>query len=76
LHAKISCNEYLQKAGIAGFGAKTYASDPFSRVVTVYFPRAAAATPNKIRGLNVSGLRAQITEQEKWLIATPEKQWT
>jgi hypothetical protein len=45
LHAKVSRNKYPHKARIGGFGAKTYASDSFLRVVTVYFRRAAAATP-------------------------------
>jgi hypothetical protein len=45
LHAKVSRDKYPQNATIGGFGAKTYASDSFLRVLTVYFPRAAAATP-------------------------------
>ena len=45
LHAKVSRNKYPQNARIGGVGAKTYASDPFLRVLTVYFRRAAAATP-------------------------------
>jgi hypothetical protein len=32
----------------SAFRAKTYASGPFQRVLTVYFPRAAAATPNTL----------------------------
>src|SRR6266567_268184 len=45
LHAKISCNEYPQKAGMGAAGPQTYASESFPRVLTVYFRRAAAATP-------------------------------
>jgi hypothetical protein len=44
------------KGGIGGFRAKTYASDLFSRVLTVYFLRAAAATTDlaKRAGLRVA----------------------
>ena len=49
LHAKVSRNKYPHKARIGGYGAKTYASDSFLRVVTVYFRRAAAATPISAR---------------------------
>jgi hypothetical protein len=51
LHAKVSRNKHPQKARIGGFGAKTYASNSFLRVLTVYFPRAAAATPNWVTNL-------------------------
>jgi hypothetical protein len=38
LHAKVSRIKYPHKARIGGFGAKTYASDSFLRVPTVFFP--------------------------------------
>lgn len=44
------------------FRAKTFASGPFQRVLTVYFPRAAAATP--FRSVQVACVkRAQRSEK-------------
>jgi hypothetical protein len=42
-HLKTARNHPAQLAKTSA--AKSYASTPFSRVLTVYFPRAAAATP-------------------------------
>jgi hypothetical protein len=54
LHAMISCNKYPQKAPIGGFRAENYANDQLSGVVTVYFRRAAAATPSSILSLGLN----------------------
>jgi hypothetical protein len=68
LHAKVSRNKYPQRPRIGGFRAKSYASDPFSRVLTVDFPRAAAATPTS--GFPETPTSAPYPRLSSWKVRT------
>jgi hypothetical protein len=42
----VACNRRPPKVGSGGVRAKSYAKDALLRILTEYFPRAAAATPS------------------------------
>jgi hypothetical protein len=52
-----------------GFGAKTYANDPFQRVLTVYFRGAAAATPINTPAREVATIPSNVLAKDvrRWL---------
>src|SRR5260370_14303332 len=56
LHAKISRNKYPQRPRTGAVGTESDRKEPCARRATVYFRRAAAATPRRVENVKRSGV--------------------